>query len=623
MPEKISKIYSKLFTHYLEFLPHYRRNLIELGDMHKWIKELDFGSPLHNESDLLIYMEWLSVLNLLKPFCIVKIPKPPEGTQFVIKRFDIDKDHKEGLISFPKEIYDIRTTLENSLTVTPWDNSKHEILRDDVSEGYKVRVNKVHYLYHPLQFFNLMTYLGGNTYENIFQTKIYQEFYWKRKILLDDYLVKTIKEIVKEKGDSIEDYIEKQVQSGDHFNQFLAIMLQQNNWLTPERLELWIKIESIFLPHFFKPSSNPEISLNIQLPYSQRRDQEKRNEKIKEINNSFKNFHDNFKKFFDIDEFHKIRDFRQIIEIYLRFDGLEDFIDLFLLIKSEKKDKLKGRLSLFVNFLEIARVLREAENRLIEEYPDLEEFKTDPKWYEPKYSFESKEDYNEYVKKVLVKYDIFQEDKFVIFVEGETELIILEDWLSFVYSRTGVKISLKSLGGRRKDFIFAYLIKNFKVNDFFLVLDADGPGYVEGKKPNLKSKGIEEDSFYIFYPDFVTENFSIQEVLNAFKNYISDINNEIKPNVKKIVISDSEYEKLEEKLKNEKEKGFEDILEDFLKKQLKDNRPRLKKTKFAENLRDEMRKNFSVEKGRTQYAFEKILGNFIKKIQMRQFPKDE
>ncbi len=85
----------------------------------------------------------------------------------------------------------------------------------------------------------------------------------------------------------------------------------------------------------------------------------------------------------------------------------------------------------------------------------------------------------------------------------------------------------------------------------------------------------------------------------------------------------SNAKQLEEKLINEKEQGFEDIVEDFLKNQVNNDRLKLKKTKFAEKLRDEMRKNFFVKKGRTQYAFEKILGNFIEKIQMRQFPKNK
>ena len=65
------------------------------------------------------------------------------------------------------------------------------------------------------------------------------------------------------------------------------------------------------------------------------------------------------------------------------------------------------------------------------------------------------------------------------------------------------------------------------------------------------------------------------------------------------------------------------IEEKSLKTKSKNDRFKLKKTRFAEMLRNEMRINFSIEKGRIQYPFEEILGKFIKKIQMRQFPKDE
>lgn len=60
MSENISNIYAKLFKHYLEFLPQYRRNLIESKEMHKWLKDLDFGTRLNNYSDFVIYLEFLN-----------------------------------------------------------------------------------------------------------------------------------------------------------------------------------------------------------------------------------------------------------------------------------------------------------------------------------------------------------------------------------------------------------------------------------------------------------------------------------------------------------------------------------------------------------------------------------
>jgi len=615
MSENISNIYAKLFKHYLEFLPQYRRNLIESKEMHNWLKDLDFGTRLNNYSDFVIYLEFLNALNLLKPFCVANIPKPPEGTLNVIRTSNIDMLQEKGLISFPERIYNIRVSKEDLLKVKHWDHSKYELLRNDIHEGYITTADKFKYLYHPLQFFNLLTYLG-NIYSNISQTKEYKEFYWKRKLLFDDYLVKKIKETVSEKGGTIEDYVKKQIESGSFSDQFLGIMLRQNRWLTPDKLELWIKIESIYQPRFLKPSS-----VHYKFLEKQASSLNKREESAKKINNWYSNLDENFKLILNKEDFHKIKEFRQKLEIYLRYDGLENFIDLFLMIKPEKKDKLKGRLSLFVNMIEFVRVLRIAENRLVSEYSDLIEFKTTPRWYDPQYFFESEEEYIEHTKKVLLDFDLFQEEKFVIFVEGETELILLEDWLNYIYSRTGVKISLKVLGSRRNAFIFEYLINKFDANEYFLVIDADKPEYVEGKKANLKGKGINEKSFYIFNPDFVTENFSIKEVITSFKNYIIDINNELESE-KKYELSETDYKELERTLSSEKEKGFEKIIEKFMRRITKNDKFKLKKPKFAEKLLDEMRENFSIRKRENQYPFEKILGQFINEIQMRKFPEE-
>ena len=87
--------------------------------------------------------------------------------------------------------------VKDTRTIKPWDYSKYELARDDILEGYKENADKVKYLYHPLQFFNLMTFLKGNIYKNTFETEIYKEFYWKRKFLLDDYIVKKINPLIK------------------------------------------------------------------------------------------------------------------------------------------------------------------------------------------------------------------------------------------------------------------------------------------------------------------------------------------------------------------------------------------------------------------------------------------
>lgn len=76
------------------------------------------------------------------------------------------------------------------------------------------------------------------------------------------------------------------------------------------------------------------------------------------------------------------------------------------------------------------------------------------------------------------------------------------------------------------------------------------------------------------------------------------------------------------KILNEKKKieRYEDIIESFPQKILKQPDYKLKKTKFAEHLLIVMRRNFSKSEGRREYPFEKIIGKFINKIQAKRFP---
>lgn len=108
---------------------------------------------------------------------------------------------------------------------------------------------------------------------------------------------------------------------------------------------------------------------------------------------------------------------------------MENFIDLFLYIDSEKKEKLKGYLNYYANIIEIIRTLKLMENELIKAYPSLVESKTQPKWYEPRYFFDIGEEKEEikYRTKLLLDYGLIQEETFIIFIEGPTKMKLLED----------------------------------------------------------------------------------------------------------------------------------------------------------------------------------------------------
>lgn len=151
-------------------------------------------------------------------------------------------------------------------------------------------------------------------------------------------------------------------------------------------------------------------------------------------------------------------------------------------------------------------------------------------------------------------------------------------------------------------------------------MDADTYKYIAGKKGDLEDKGIDKDAYCIFFPDFVTANFGVKEIIEAFENFFEDFKNKIEEKGKqKVNLVNKDKEELLEKLNNKtEEEKFEDIIEEFLKIKLNNPNYKLKKTQYAEHLATVLRKNLSL--GVKRYPFEDPLGKFIKKIQKRQFP---
>lgn len=370
----------------------------------------------------------------------------------------------------------------------------------------------------------------------------------------------------------------------------------------------WIKIESLFNPKFYSQRFSREIGLDWQTP-----DGRLSRKNIDEYYNWQQDIFNNFSKVYKEEDFLEVKEFRVYVERYLSIDGLDNFIDLFLRINSEKKNKLKGNLNYFVNMLEIVKTLRLVEQELTENFPNLSKYIEEPKWYKPKYFFKSHDEEIEYNKKIFLEYGIFQEEKFVVFVEGDTELILLEDWLREMFYRTNIRISLKKLpSGKRTSFYFEYLIKDFRGSEFFLLIDADTPNYPKGKKAQLKGAGINEDSYKIFIPDFITANYNPEEVYKAFLSFFKKIKETIEAKTeRKVRLSEVEKRNLLNSLKNKSEfEKYEKIVEDFLKIKLENKDYKIKKTDYASHVLDVQIKNYN-----KRYLFKEVLGKFIHKIQ--------
>ena len=445
----------------------------------------------------------------------------------------------------------------------------------------------------------------------------------RRRLQFKDAEAEKIKKYLKEKNLTEEQFFTQKIENCIGFNQIEVIIYKQNRWLIEKPLLLWIKLESLFGTEFIKPSNLRSINFELQISLWDALKEEMVDKMLQKYYDWNREVFDNFSRYFSEEDLYFLRDFRRETEIQLRVDGMDNFIDLFLLIRNKKKSKLKRFLNYFVNILQIVKTLRFFEDKFIKSFPNLQKEKVEPKWYEPKYVIEEESERIEYIQKIYLDYGLAQKDTYLLYVEGKTEIILLEDWLEWVYYRTNVKVNIKPIpSGKRTAFMFEYLAKEFNANEHFLILDADKPEYAESKKAQLNGNGITEDSYYIFSPDFVTANFEPDEILEAFNEYFNEISENISEKTGiKHKLSESEIAELEILLKGKHEfDKYEKIVEKFLREKLQNPNLKLKKTSFAQKLLTVMRKNLNLRKREKQYPFETIIGEFITKIQKKMFP---
>lgn len=624
----LANIYKEIFEMYLNFCPYYRRNLIDLNDMYEWLEDIDLrGSFITNKYDFFLLMEWFNAIGLIKPLAVLSYPPETfKGIRFTIKANSshLEKLYSEGLISFPEDIYNTRNI--NPLDIKPW---KYRVYKPYAEEKEHYRrfteYDLDHYLYHPIQFFQLLTYLRKSVYQNLRNKKEYKEFYWKRRFNFKDYVVEEIDKYIEKKGMNREQYIENESNKGLGFYQIEWIYFQTHRWLVEEALLLWIKFEGIYHTKFLKPSNSQAIDIELQVSLWDSNKEEIYKDMLKKFNDWRADVLENFQTYFSIEEFKILKEFIEWSDIQLDFDGLDNFKDLFLLIKNKKKSQFKGFLSFYMNMLQIVKILRIISDKFIKAFPELESEKYKPKWYEPKYNIEKgqNKERNDYLQKIYLDYGLIQEDTYIIYVEGPTELILLGDWLDLVYYRINIKINIKPLpSGKTTAFMFVYLFQKFNTKEHFLVLDADKPDYIEGKKAELKGKGITEESFHIFSPDFVTANFDPLEIIEAVKSYFNYISDKIhNATGQRKSITEEKYQDFKELLEGKASfDKYEDMVEQFLSEKLENLRFELKKTDFAHNLLTVMRKNLSQSERKKKYPFEEILGKFISRIQKKKYP---
>ncbi|MFX1340710.1 MAG: hypothetical protein ACFFDK_19020, partial [Promethearchaeota archaeon] len=194
MNNNLSNIYKKIFETYLNFCPYYRRHLVDLNDMYRWLEDIDFKNRFFSSKyDFYILMEWFNAVELIKPLAVLSYPPETfKDAQFPIRTSsnssELDQFYKDGLISFPEDIYNLTNKARHE--IKPW---QYRVYKPQIDNENDYRnffeYDLDHYLYHPIQFFQVITYLRGSVYQILKKKKEYIEFYWKRMFNFEDSVV--------------------------------------------------------------------------------------------------------------------------------------------------------------------------------------------------------------------------------------------------------------------------------------------------------------------------------------------------------------------------------------------------------------------------------------------------
>ena len=594
--------YQQLFELFLKSNPFFRRKLIKIKDIHKWIKDLKINKHLEGETNLKIFLEYLHNENVIIPFFKIEFPFD--------HKFHIRWNNMSNLTNDIRENSWEEVYKENLIIFV--DNEKgrlkkwnHKIIRREVEENLYAIEESIYY-YHPIQFIQLLSILFQIKKINpdLLSIKTYFEYYWERFLEFEgDSYVKRIKEVLNKQNKSVKDYTQN-IREKQNFMRYEKI-LPRFIWLKPEVFQLWIKLEAIFSSDFYIPS-------HLKAPIYIKRNIIKKNK----VNEAYKkDIFDRREKFDNIQEFFSSEEVKIIIhllDVFERehdFEGLDKWFDLIIQINKAKKNKLKGFLSFFANIFEIIRILK-----LALWYLEPDEAKK--KKIRPEYYFKDERDKERYMQYLLKDYSLFAEKIYIIYVEGETEEAILNEYFTTFYRLyRSINIGIINIGGKTNtDYTFDVAIRNYKTKKHFLFLDADSDTEEDRKRKNLRKKGIREKHYNFFKPDFVSENFSCEEIFNAYKKYVEEEEvslteetiDSIKDGLTDCMTNNKSYEKFLENFHN---KNSEEV--DYLD---------FSKTGFAKFLTEIVIKENPTEK---KFPFQQALEPFFKDINkgMRKYIK--
>lgn len=529
----------------------------------------------------------------------------------------------------------LKITQRNSKFGEQMEDEKEVIHIGEVSEDHLKQ--SIHY-YHPFQFFQLIAYyFSFKTYHYIKESKFYyfSRIKWLEKNENDEKIrEKRVKRIEKEeriwikttnkklfrgfnktvarinkltkkekrgkKKKNINDLKEanKKLKA---YEDFFYPKLIGNHFLTQEFLNIWIKLDSMiyYRDYIITPPSIRISHIHAKVsPYNEK----ERYENFLKFKKWQESTAKNIRNIISEEDCAKLKNFMfNLDRVFSRddnsiIDGLDNWKDLLDIIAVRKKEEITGWINIAMNILSIKRFLGEISWALfkynIQLWPKNQENE------KPYYFISDETEILEYRKSTLSEFKLFIAIPFILAVEGETEKNIME----FYFNRKPmfIAIDVENIGGVGNTIYYRKLVKDIKERDYYFFIDYENPENYQKKLDFIQNDGV------FFFPDFVTENFTVEQILNGYSKWIKDLGGNLSTQNKGILyqrLNDSKVQSVELISASKKDKiikGFENILIDFTQVYY----PELIKQKYPEHYTDSQQ--YYLSKKKLKQNFKKI-----------------
>lgn len=577
------KTWKNAYKIWENFCPYYRRRLLTREDLVTWAEKANFIDKFsYNQEYFKVFLGFLIEIEALCPLTV--------NGEFLDSRFF----ETPGIIHI----------------------------------GRKSEFRELE-LYHPIQFFEIINwafqsrkkdppYYDNEEYLEYHNLRAVEMGYVDRKKIIEQFVNQNLgfshtkKSLEEDQDQYTSNY--KEYPEGEDLRKLLKI--RSPMWkLNEKKLETLIKIESLVAP----------IGTDLVGPFSVGLIPIKkiRKEDIIEYNKAFMNWRDDIMKyhqnFITFDDMKLMEKLEYELSMMISWDKsliTSNWLDLIEVVSPHLQQRFKGEFSYQLN-------LRIIKRNIIRIYWELKGKKmrylgNPPR--KPHFYWKNSDEFTLYLRSILLNFGLNPSHTFVLFVPGRTEEEILQEYVE----RRWLKFLVKNMKGEDKSHFYKRVYETIDDKDFFFLFDFHDLRNYEDK---LAEYG---ENCVFFYPDFVTENFTIRQVYHAFLSIVNDfeisLTEEKKENILHLLDSEKKKSKLIIKELNNNSspsitsaKGFEKVLIDYLR----NNYPKEINSKFPAILLDD--NGYITErdqKKKLKQEFKTLLTNLLKVHLIKSLERD-